>query len=180
MIISMKLRLPKGVGKKTAYENIASNLTKKIHKRQLKGLIGEKYPFGKTEIQLWIEEYCFKKKYMSIADRTRNDYWGFMERLYVRIMHGYIRKDELTKDDEEKLNENEYYYPGLVYINGLGYIITNSNSLIYKYEEQRTDSLEGQKIHLIQKCKDATDFVKALPEHQRDLLSNNKENIEVT
>jgi len=51
----------------------------------------------------------------------------FLERLYGTIMGNYIRKDELTKDTDDELFSNAFYYPGLVYIKGKGYIITNSN-----------------------------------------------------
>lgn len=175
MIITLKLRKPEGMRKRDVHEFIANHIHKQFNTRQLKGEIGQKHPIDKEQIILWIETFCDKKKYLSIADKTRKDYWLFLERLYKTIMSNYIRKDELTKDTDEKLFSNAYYYPGLVYISGKGYMITNSNELIEKYREQREESLTGQTLHLSQKCQDAGEFVKQLPEHQRDLISTGQE-----
>lgn len=173
MIITLKLKAPNGLRKKDLYEKIALFVNKEFYKKQLKGNIGEKHPIAKEEIQFWIEDYCLKKKFLSTADRTRKDYWLFLERLYKTIMTNYIRKDELTKDTDDDYKTNEYYYPGLVYIMGVGYIITNSERIIKKYEEQRRYNLDGQELHLSQKCQDANEFVKQLPEHQKDFLLDN-------
>lgn len=174
MIITMKFRDPKGIGKMEINEKIALWVNKRLSKKQLEGKIGEKYPISKEEIQSWIHELCIKKRYYSIEDKTRLDFLLFSERLYHRIMSGYIRKDELTKDTDEQQRINIFYYPGLVNILGKGWIITNSDKLIEKYKDQRDDSLNGQKIHLKQKCSDAFTFVKMLPENQRELLDNGK------
>jgi len=180
MNVTLRLRLPKGVSKPSAHEYIANSINKELRKRQLKGLIGLEHPFTKQEIVNWIENYCIRKKYISSADKVRKDYNWFLEiTLYKTIMGKYIRKDELTKDDEEKLIENDYYYPGLIYITGIGWIITNSNALIEKYKNQRDDILDAQKDHLKQKCQDASDFVKLLTEHKQDFLSDNNRDKDV-
>jgi len=162
MIITLKLKLPKGVRKKDAYENIANSVNKNIMRKQLNGEIGEEFPITKELIQDWIFDECKRRHYLNDGDLTRRDFWGFMEQFYKTIMGKYIRKDELTTDTDDKYNNNPYYYPGLVYLVGKGYIITNSNRLIKAYKQQREDSLEGQNLHLNQKCKDATDFLKLL------------------
>jgi len=172
MLITLKLKKPEGVRKKDVYEKIALMVNKQLQKKQLNGELGVGHPISKEHIEFWIEEYCIKNKYLSIADKTRRDYWLFLERLYKSIMTDYIRKDELTKDDDDGYKTNIYYYPGLVYINGVGYIITNSKELIKKYENQRNDTLEGQKLHLDQKCYDAEVFVKQLPSNQKELLNS--------
>ena len=173
--ITMKFSRPKGISKKDIHEKIALDINKQLNRKQLKGFIGEKHPIAKEHIQFWIEDFCLKKKYILKGDKLRRDYWLFLERLYTNIMQKFIRKDTLTKDTDDDIQENVYYYPGLVYLKGKGYIITNSEKLIEKYEEQRTDSLDGQRIHLDQKCHDASNFIKQLPEHQRELLDNKKD-----
>lgn len=171
MIPTLKLHLGKGEGKKQVHEKIALFVNKQFQRKQLRGEIGEENPISKGTIQAWIEEFCMKQKYLCSADRLRHDYWIFLERLYTRIMNGYIRKDELTTDTDESYNSNVYYYPGLVYIMGIGYIITNSESLIQRYESDRTTCLDAQKKHLFQKCADASDFVKMLPPKQQEKLT---------
>lgn len=169
-MITLKFRDDKKLGKKEIHERIANQVHKHLNTLQLKGLIGEDHPISPHQIQFWIEEFCLQKKFLHIVDKNRKDYWLFLDRLYDTIMTSYIRKDELTKDTDEKCIQNAYYYPGLVYITGFGYIITNSEEIIHKYEDQRNYCLDGQKIHLSQKCQDASEFVKQLPAYQRNLL----------
>ena len=173
-MITLKFRDPKKLGKKEINERIANQIHKHFNRLQLKGLLGEEHPISPSQIQFWIEDFCIQKKFLHPVDKNRRDYWLFLERLYKTIMVNYIRKDELTKDTDDESLQNPYYYPGLVYINGIGYIITNSKNIIDKYEDQRNYCLESQKVHLDQKCHDANEFIKQLPEHQKDLLKEHK------
>lgn len=172
-LITLKFKDPKKLGKQEINERIANQVHKQLNTLQLKGKIGEDHPISPNDILFWIEDFCLNKKFLHPVDKNRKDYWLFLDRLYTTIMTNYIRKDELTKDTDENGIQNPYYYPGLVYINGVGYIITNSQEIINKYEDQREYCLESQKIHLNQKCHDASEFVKRLPEiKKKDLLDN--------
>ena len=55
---------------------------------------------------------------------------------------------------------------------GKGWIVTDTEKTISEFKKQRNNSLNGQKLHLCQKCNDALDFVKALPERQVTLLDD--------
>lgn len=175
MNITLKLRLPPGVKKIDANENIAKEVLKKLSLRKRNGKIGEEHPVNKDMIQGWIFEESKRRKYLSDADLTRLDYWGFIERLYKRIMCNYIRRDEIKQDDDDTPYTNPYYFDGLVYLNGKGYIIVNTNDLIDAYATQRQDSLDGQKDHLEQKCKDALNFVKLLKSGEQSKLGDARE-----
>lgn len=174
-LITLKFNDPKNLGKKEIHERIANQVHRQLNTLQLKGMIGEDHPISPNDILFWIEDFCVNKKFLNRLDKNRRDYWLFLDRLYSTIMTNYIRKDELTKDTDDKGIKNPYYYPGLVYISGIGYIITNSQEIINKYEDQREECLEGQKLHLNQKCYDASEFVKMLPDIQKKHLLDDKD-----
>jgi len=175
MKITMVLKRPKGKSKKAVHESIALYVNKKLIKKQNKGEIGINNPISKDEIMGWILDFTTKKKYISPADKLRLDYGLFIDRLYNLIMTHYIRKDEITKDTDGELNINEFYYPGLIYLQGIGWVISSSKDEINKYDDERTTCIEGQELHKNQRCQDALNFIKMLPENKKDLIEDERE-----
>lgn len=166
MIVTLKFRKNKGVTNITCRENIALDVNKKLNRMRMQGKIGEKHTITADTIEGWIEESCFNRGYLHTSDKIRKDYWKFLERLYTTIMSRYIRKDTFIEDTDEvdEKIDSSYYFPGLVWLIGKGWIIVNSDDLVTKYKEERQNSLEGQKKHLGQKCLDCYNFVELLPD----------------
>lgn len=68
---------------------------------------------------------------------------------------------------------NEHYMPEIIYLDAIGWIITENEKNIDDYKEQRHSKLKGQTNILTKRCEDATRFLQQIKEHQPSKLLPN-------
>lgn len=178
MKISFHLHIPRGLCLKDCHERIANELVRRVQIMERKGKRGTEYPITKEDFVRWIEKYCIKRKYLFISDKIHPDYRYYLnDKLYTRIMSGYLRKpDEIIEDEESKHlfnieddeeNVNESYLPGLLYSDGIkAYYLSKTDSDVDNYEEERQGKIVAFRKGMEQRCSDAHQYLNLLDEHK--------------